>query len=649
MRLAIIAILLACSTPPTDLDAEVDVASGQLGLVRQVSWPGGGTELTVKLTTPEGGPLLDNVASGFEVWANGVALSETVVQVDREPLGVGVTAILVKPESTAALRMSQAEELKRFVLERPESEAIGIFLWRSDVEQLANFTHDRERIAAKLEMLSEMEPADTPRDNVEALLAAEAQVALVGGRAPRGMRAVVVSGAEIERLPPSRSAIVVGTAQATSRMAEFASYSYYRVNLCAGQAGEQLTIKVAGAQGELPVLLAKALPESAAAECDLANMGAGKRAYPERMNLVFTDAQRDVYNERTAALSKADFDLSVQLDDSASIAASAHLRGKGTLGCERKSYTLALDGAGRHLLPQSRTDEFYLLSMCADDRYVEQYTANQILHELGLFPLAFRLVEVALDGETQGVYLLLEKPREEIVRDGSGMHDVMRRRFETNPPADYFESKFSTGEFDAAELYASAASSLANLEEQIDLDRYLRFLALMTAYQNGDYIDEIWVAASEQRLSGDTVGLWFETMAWDNDDLFSECHYSGQFAFVDPNELVYCAEATIDHFLLADPVIYNRYVDSLEDVLEQWVPPDRFDEAANATEASILPLLAKEGVSAAMVRLVADNPAAIDPLEAQRDVSAKLETLRGQYRARHAMLLQRIEAYRGAQ
>lgn len=648
MGIALSALVLACGTPPSDLDVKLDVASGQLGLVRQVSWPGGGTEVTVKVSDPSGGPLTADVASAFRVSRSGSLLESERVRVERELLGVGSTALLVKLAETPALRMRQADELERFVRERPASERIGVFLWGEAVTQVANFTLDRDRLAAKFELLATFEAPAVALDFDAALLVVDENVASVGGRAPRGMRAVVVSGADSVEPPPSRSAVVMGTAQASARMAEFASSSYYRVAVCAGEPGAQLKLEVDGAEGELPVLLAKALPESSEMPCDVAAMGPGLRDYPERIDLVFSDAQRAVYDDRAAALSKADFGLSVRIDGSAAITASAHLRGKGTLGCERKSYTLSLDGAGRHWLPESRTDEFYLLSMCADDRYVEQYTANQLLSELGLFPLAFRLVEVALDGQTRGVYLLLEKPREELVRDGTGIHDVMRRRFETNPPADYFESKFSTGLFDAAALYSTAAAAdIAAMQDEVSLDPYLRFLALMTAYQNGDYIDEIWVTASEQRL-GAEQGLWFETMAWDNDDLFSECHYSGQFAFVDPNALVYCAEATIDHVLLGDPAIYNRYVDILEDLLLRQVPPERFDVAADATEAAILPMLSRDGVSAAMVRLIEDNPEAVEPAEAQRDVSAKLADLRNLYRSRHAELLARIATYRGA-
>ena len=647
LQIAALVLLCACSTPPADVDIDLEVASGQLGLVRQVSWPGGGTELTVKVTNPEGGPIAEQLAGAFVVSTAGGAIGNDAIHVEREVLGVGVTTILIKPAATSALRASQVQELARFVLERPPTEAISLILWRTGIEQLANFTLDRERLVAKLDLVLDMEPAPEPLAFEEALRIAEEHVAMVGGRAPRGIRALVLSGAEVATLPPTRSVVIVGTEQASTSIQEFANSSYYRVSLCHGDPGALLNVTVDGATGLLPVLLANALPESSDAACDVAAMGPNLRRFPQRIEFEFTEAQRQVYDERVAALSKADFDLAVRLDGSAPITASAHLRGKGTLGCERKSYTLSLDGAGRHLLPKSRTDEFYLLSMCADDRYVEQFTANQLLRELGLFPLAFRYVEVALDDATQGVYLLLEKPREEIVRDGAGIHDVMRRRFETNPPADYFESKFSTGAFDAPGIYSAAVSEPATLDEHLSIEQYLRFLALMTAYQNGDYIDEIWLAASEQRVVGDSAGLWFETMAWDNDDLFSECHYEGRFAFEDPKGLVYCAEATIDHALLADPVLYSRYVDILEDVLRNRVPPERFDAATEATAAEILPILERDGVSAALVRLIEDNPAAADPAEAKRDVSAKLEALRGLYRSRHAVLLERIDAYRG--
>lgn len=641
--------LLSCGSPPTGLDEKPTVASGQLGLVRQVSWPGGGTELTIKVSSPEGDPMGTAEIGTLLISMGTEALADEALQVSPQVLAPGMLALLVYPAASETLRRAQAEALETFIGERPSEERIGIFLWRQRVEQLANFTRDRTRLATQLDKLAGMKPASEPVDAQTAVLDAEERVFSVEGKEPRVLRAIVVHGADVLELPPTRAAVAIGLDGAAARLDAFATSSYFQVNVCSGRLGGSAELEVLGLDGVLPVFFAPALPESASQECDVSQMGLGLRTYPEALELVFSEAQREVYDERVSALSKSDFDLSVRLDGAAEITATAHLRGKGTLGCERKSYTLSLDGPGRHLLPRSRTDEFYLLSMCADDRYVQQFTANQLMKELGLFPLEFRLIETLLDGETQGVYLLLEKPREELVRDGSGIHGVMRRRFNTNPPEDFFESKFDTGVFGAAEQYAVATSDMSLLSKQVDLQQYLGFLALMTAYQNGDYIDEIWVTASEQRSADDTANLWFETMAWDNDDLFSECHYTGKFAFEDDNELVYCAEAAIDHFLLSDAMVYSRYVDTLENLLLTQVTPERFEAALEATEEAIMPILSKPGVSAAMVRLVEDNPAAIDPDEAKREVMSKLENLRTLYRERHAGLLERIATYRGAQ
>lgn len=145
----------------------------------------------------------------------------------------------------------------------------------------------------------------------------------------------------------------------------------------------------------------------------------GIRPYPDVIEFSFTEQQRPIHDARKAARSKQDFDLSVRLwPDGPAVPATAHLRGKGSLGCERSSYTLDLDtGTPRYLLPDSATDEFYLLSMCLDDRYVRAHTVYRLLGNLGLFPLAFRFVELRLDGASGR-------------RDGpsagrSGLHDTV--------------------------------------------------------------------------------------------------------------------------------------------------------------------------------------------------------------------------------
>ena len=135
-------------------------------------------------------------------------------------------------------------------------------------------------------------------------------------------------------------------------------------------------------------------------------------------------------------------------------------------------------------------------------------------------------------------------------------------------------------------------------------------------------------------------------MGWDVDDVFSLCHHEGQFAFDDPNQLVYCAEAPIDQLLFADPHLYARYVDSLEELLVDFLTVERFGEALDRTAADLLPFFERSEICGAMVELLAANPAAIEPAEARRDIEAALAALAQTYGARRELLLERIAAYR---
>ncbi len=638
--LMVFTLLLACDSTNAEPDAAVVPASGLLTLSRQVSWPGGGSELTVQLVDEQGAPLMKNWEDAFEVLLDGSGTEEFGIQVRQEPVDVGFTALLVRPADTESERLLQVDALKRFVNQRPADEAIGVFLWLDEVTQLSNFTSGRSRLEHQIDRLVGILPAQTLLAQEQAISAGVQPVALIGGQAPRGMRSLVVVGSASTTAESWPVSVVFGLQQASERIDALASSSFYRISICAAEIGASGQVRVQGMDGSLSIVLRPTLPETKSAACDVAAIGAGKRAYPEQIEFVFDSAQREVYDNRVSARSKEDFDLSVRFGSSETTVATAHLRGQGTISCERKSYSLSLDGPGRHLLPDSLADKFYLVSMCLDDRYVQQHTANQIMAELGLFSLKFRYIELLIDGETRGVYLLLEKPREELIRDNTGVQAVMRRNFNGD---DSLESTYDSEKYDAIGIYDDATTTLEGLAEHIDLEQYLRHLALMTAYRNGDYVDEVWVRASEQGLGSGQLGLWFEFMAWDNDDLFSACHSGGSNAYSDPNGLAYCAEASLDWLLLGDAEMYARYVDVLEELLLNLVPPERFDAAANATEQAIMPLLSRLGVSAAMVQL--DD----DPVQAKQDVTASLAELRGAYRSRHALLLQRISAYRDAQ
>lgn len=645
-RLLLVSVLCSCGDN-TQPEPEPTPASGDLGLVRAVSWPGGGRELTVRVQDSDRLAVSENLAGLFRVELSNGANTGLQTSVTRKSLSPGFTAILLRPAASASDAEEVIAQLRTFIDSREAQEKIGLYLWQSQVRQVASFTSDRERLISLAQFVLSEEPDADPLSEESAFLQVELETIAIGGKGIDPMRSVVVVGpASTLKTVPRALPFVAGLANAAKVIDDFAEFGNYRVAICGPTSQIEGTVVVDGREGLLPFALGETLPEEVESECSIANIESGARDYAQELELVFSTGERQIYEERVAALSKSDFAVSIRLGiGKTPVPASAHLRGKGTLGCLRKSYTLEIDGPARFLLPDSRSDEYYLLSMCADDRYVNQYTANQLMAELGLFSLKFRYVTLSLDGESKGVYLLLEKPREELVRDNSRVRAVIRRRFA--PPDEQFEFKYN--ELDPGKVvdeYNSILDDLVNANKIVDVDQYLLFLAMMTVYQNGDYIDEIWLIATESVKQDGATGNWFEMMAWDNDDLFTECHYTGRYAFVDPNELVHCAESKLGHALLSNPDMYARYVDVLEDLLVNKVPPSRFDEAVKKTSDSILPIFDDARISGAMVRLVADVPSAAEPEFAKLELTQKLDELSGKYRARHQLLLTRIAAYR---
>ena len=131
----------------------------------------------------------------------------------------------------------------------------------------------------------------------------------------------------------------------------------------------------------------------------------------DRVDFLFSAEERLEYDALLQDLKRTDFTLSVRMgEDPEPLAATAHFRGQTSYECERKNYTLNLQGRRpASVLTESATDEFFLLSLCKDDYYVRQHTVLQQWKQLGLFPFDFRYVELTIDGKSRGVYLIVEK------------------------------------------------------------------------------------------------------------------------------------------------------------------------------------------------------------------------------------------------
>jgi hypothetical protein len=634
-----------------DIDAAPGLRSGRLAAARVARWPDGAREITLRLELASGDDD-DLAALSEEVHVRTADGEELRAAARPIALPPGYLAVVIAPVAADA-RAAQADALRALIAERPAHERIAVLAWGERLEQIVGFTDRPRRLAHAIERVAELPAVAAPAEVEAIATAAGDEVAVVGGDGRRVMRAVLVLGAAVpaELATPALvrgadGADLAAAALAAAAAIDRAAEAHLQIGVCAGFDKTLVGVTVADVDDRLDLALPATLPEARGAGCS-PDVVFAERALPRRLDLRFTDEERATYDARVAAQSKDDFALGVSLDGAAPIAATAHLRGQSTLSCGRKSYVVELDGPDRFLFADAAIDQFQLVSMCNDDRYSQTFTAAGLLADRGLWPYATRTVEVRLDGESRGVYLLSERIDDDLVAEDGRVRSVLRRGY------GFLEVKWtrlasaaaaiaSWTDLEASLAGLDGAGLLARLEKRLDLDGYLDWIALASALENGDYVDELYLTSSDALDADGDVNDYFTPTAWDPDDLFTACHGGGAGAIDDPHGLLYCAEASLDHEIFADPAVYARYVERLEAVLA-WLTVKRFDDALERTADEVVPWFADPEVCAASDEL--STPARADPALAQQQIRDTLDGLKASYRARRALLLERIADY----
>ncbi len=282
--------------------------------------------------------------------------------------------------------------------------------------------------------------------------------------------------------------------------------------------------------------------------------------------------------------------------------AEVNLRGKGTLNCARRSFTVRFDQPA-YIRDSPPLEHVLLLSMCLDSTYLKMRTSVEVLQGLGLFPAWFSYVELRYGGQSRGVYLMVERPRKAIprvfpenqvvvrrIRDN--MEEVKRPSVETIEDLDAFLAPYRRlyelrREFEGEAL-------LAALRSHLDYDNYLRWLAVNSVLRNGDYIDEVYFY--DRRGPAGAMRPYFAVMAWDYDDILKGCHNRGPL----PEPLFYCAESSLDRPVMNHAVVRRVYVDILRSVMSEALSVEAYETLLTRTAGELSVYLRREGVADAM-------------------------------------------------
>jgi spore coat protein H len=252
----------------------------------------------------------------------------------------------------------------------------------------------------------------------------------------------------------------------------------------------------------------------------------------------------------------------------------AHLHGQTTLYYERKSYSVDARKKIKLCKGCDGLGAFYLVSLSMDRNYYHNRLSFDLLNVLGLFNLQYAYSELKINGESQGIYLILQRPQDWALKDqGSpyivrrgGEHLVDRERFQKDLDKeskkkyhDQFINIYKT-------INQSSGEELhAKLNELMHLEDYMRWLAFNYIIKCGDYSDELYFYVDPQSKK-------LKIIPWDYDDIFMLQPHEGikeRNLKLDPSSLIFSSEDKLDVKIATDSYLYDQYLRHFSAVLKE--------------------------------------------------------------------------------
>lgn len=296
-------------------------------------------------------------------------------------------------------------------------------------------------------------------------------------------------------------------------------------------------------------------------------------------------------------------------------------RGKSALRYQRKSYAVVLNEAitvpGADGIASKSLLRFKLISMSMDYTYIENRIAFGMLGDQDLMPLFYRFVELKINGDTQGVYLLLEDPEQYFIDRGSEY--ILRRTYNHRiDDAEYEPSGLGISEADYQARYQEIYSNLPDLHgeelfhrlnERLNLNQYFKKMGIDYLLQNGDYTDELYLYAL---MNQDQIR--FNIIPWDYDDIFrdrphevgvtwgtgnvfGDRYYATHQDVLDElnGKMIFSIEDDLDYAIAMDPYLYTKYENTLANMIEQ-IHPEDVDDLFSSLRDELLPFYMKKEV-----------------------------------------------------
>lgn len=301
-------------------------------------------------------------------------------------------------------------------------------------------------------------------------------------------------------------------------------------------------------------------------------------------------------------------DARVSFNGADAVSAKLEFRGQTCESARRPC--LGLELKDRAKLGSVKGKKFNLNSMIGDKGYINNKIGFGLIDKLGLIAIPNEYVEVSMRDAANtrrfpmGLYLIMSKPSEFAVKE-LGAEFLARKRYK------YVESKtvgnqgsVSVADYEKSinEVYRATAAQdwkgqelLSNLEQVLDLDSYLRWLALNSLLRNGDYSDELFLVGASKNGAP-----YFKILPWDYDDLFGSIHHipfyttsCRKFKWAP----IHNCESPLDRALVSDKVAYKKLLQVFQKTLLYDLPKSLTDAHLDAVAYELYPYLLLPEVS----------------------------------------------------
>lgn len=276
-------------------------------------------------------------------------------------------------------------------------------------------------------------------------------------------------------------------------------------------------------------------------------------------------------------------------------------RGQSTLLYPKKSYSFYLRSSAElsHDEKKVSLKRFYLLSLSMDRNYFCNRLAYEMMAELGLFDLFYSYCDLKINGKSEGIYLIIERPEDWALKKqdspviiGRGYnHDIDKLKAGENSSKEdirkyrnnYNQIYRSIDKYEGEKFYSIISGWL-------ETENYLEWLAFNFFVRNGDYTDEVYFYVNNQTGK-------FGLIPWDYDDLFSLTPHEGNTESRKDiaGKLFFSTEDELDKKIVNDTWAYNKYLIQLEDVLTR-LTEEKLINIFEKTYAELYPYYSDEDI-----------------------------------------------------